>query len=744
MAEISHYFGITDWFHKKTEELSGGQKQILNLASVMITDPKLLLLDEPTAQLDPIAAGDFLALLDRLHRELGITIVMATHHSDECAHLADRMVFLENGHAIPGSSREVLASLHQRGRSAFMPEVSYVACRLMEGENHIDAEDGSCLESMNIERRSLGIKKHEQMAKMPLEAGTAGLFLREYAETHVFDPEAAEGIASEDMKDRETVVSLQDLWFRYEKNGKDILRGFTLELKRGTVTALLGGNGCGKSTLLNLIAGITPLQKGKLKRNGKLRLIPQDPKLLFTRERVGQELELCKDPAERERLRDLCGLAGLEERHPYDLSGGEQQKMALFILLTDAPEILLLDEPAKGMDPEFVREFIGILRQLAKEGHTILLVSHSTLFCRDVADTCALMFDGSIVQEAPPREFFRENTFYTTQIRRMAGDLIPGAVAPEDILKVFGAEEKSSDNTPNNLSITGQDQIDPSDIDRPETDRSTVNKTLFEQNKPDQNKADSDRSNRSEIKGSRSDGLGKLSFSEFLIHLIPVILIPATVLFGTLVLQGKKYLFISLLVLAEALLPEVVLFEKKKHTSGEVVMLSCMIAMTVAGRLLFMPFPEVKPVTALVLITGVAFGPSFGFLCGAFGMLISNMLMGQGAWSPWQMTSMGLLGLLAGLLFHSARERFSTDGRVRMLILLCTYAFFSVILLYGGIMNPAAAVLSGIELNTETLIAYYLSGFPFDLIHAVTTVAFLLLLMLPMMKKLERVRLKYL
>ncbi|MBR5533972.1 MAG: ATP-binding cassette domain-containing protein, partial [Ruminiclostridium sp.] len=417
VAEMASFFGIQTWFYKKVTDLSGGQKQLLNLAAVMVLQPSVLILDEPTSQLDPIAASDFLAVLGKINRELGTTIILTEHRLEETFPLASSVAVLDQGKLLcQGSPQEVGAALREKGHSMFlaMPTAMGVWAAV---ENDLPC---------------------------PVTVREGRDWLTAFAQTYPLGELPPERRYRYPEK---PVLRGEELWFKYDQEGPDVVKGLTLEVKRGEFLALLGGNGTGKTTSLSLLAGLNKPYRGKLERTGTVGVLPQDPQALFVKKTLREDLmELVRDLPEGEReekaarLISLCRLEGLLDRHPYDLSGGEQQRAALAKILLLDPEILLLDEPTKGLDAEFKVILAEILQTLLARGVTILMVSHDVEFCARYAHRCALFFDGSIVTEGTPRDFFSGNSFYTTSANRMARSLLPDAVTPEDIIAACGGE----------------------------------------------------------------------------------------------------------------------------------------------------------------------------------------------------------------------------------------------------------------------------------------------------------------
>ena len=419
VAEMASFFGIQTWFYKNVTELSGGQKQLLNLASIMAMQPSVLILDEPTSQLDPIAASDFLATIGKVNRELGTTILLTEHRLEEAFPLSDRVLVMDRGTLIAdGTSREVGDLLRGSGHGMFlaMPTAMRVWASVKD------------------------------TAPCPITVRDGRDWLEEYATRHPLAilPEETVPKTADD-----TAIALEDVWFKYDKDLPDVVKGVSLEVKKGEFLALLGGNGTGKTTTLSLVGGLMEPYRGEVSLNGSVATLPQDPQTLFVKKTVREDLyEMFRgmriDKAHQEnriaRAVQLCRLEEVLDRHPYDLSGGEQQRAALAKVLLLEPEILLLDEPTKGLDAEFKQMFAVILKTLQRRGVTIFMVSHDVEFCAEHADRCALFFDGNIVSQGRPREFFSGNSFYTTSANRMARGLLSDAVTARDVMAACGGE----------------------------------------------------------------------------------------------------------------------------------------------------------------------------------------------------------------------------------------------------------------------------------------------------------------
>ncbi len=417
VAEMATFFGMQNWFHQRVCDLSGGQKQLLNLASVMVMQPEVLILDEPTAQLDPIAAEEFFQILSKINREMGTTVILSEHRLEEAFSLARRVVVLEEGKCVAaGTPGQVGAALREQN--------SKMWC------------------AMPTAMRVYGALEQDTAFPVCINQG------RNWLSNYVRENDVIEKSVPQTNQKRthEPVVCLSDLCFRYGKHQPDVINGLTYTAHKGMLHAILGGNGTGKTTLLSLICGQKRPKSGKVQVNcRKLGVLPQNPETLFVKKTV--ELDLydmlteCKisEQEREERLNGvvtLCNLEHVLSRHPYDLSGGEKQRAALAKVLLMKPDLLLLDEPTKGMDAHFKEEFAQILSSLTQAGVTILMVSHDIEFCARNTDHCALMFDGGIVSEGSPRTFFAQKRFYTTAANRMARGVLEHVILAEDIISL--------------------------------------------------------------------------------------------------------------------------------------------------------------------------------------------------------------------------------------------------------------------------------------------------------------------
>lgn len=407
VAETSYFFGLEDWLHRDTDTLSGGRKQLLSLAAVLALRPRVLLLDEPTSQLDPVAEKNFLHALFRVNRELGCTVVVATHQPRPMLEYATCAYRIEGGRV-----REVadMASLGRREPllSDGMPGWGATRC----AKNGVFCRREGNLGSMEPSEDVSGAKNTQKMDKSSEFAAQTSL------ENGPEASSCADGGRTLQKMHGGSATTLSEGWFRYDRASGWVLRGLDVAFSAGAVHAIVGGNGCGKSTMLSVLAKTAKLQRGRMVRGAaSAALLPQNPKALLVAETVHDELmewaSTCGyDEATAQEQAARLGLAGLEARHPYDLSGGQRQLLALAKLLLIGPELLLLDEPIKGLDLASRRIIARALRDHAQAGGTVIMATHDLDFAEQVSDDIAMMFDGEIACMEPPADFFADNVFY--------------------------------------------------------------------------------------------------------------------------------------------------------------------------------------------------------------------------------------------------------------------------------------------------------------------------------------------
>lgn len=428
VGEMANYFGITSLFRKKTTELSGGQKQLMNLASVMAMSPDVIILDEPTSQLDPITANDFITTLKKINDELGLTVIIIEHRLQEVFPIADKVAVMEDGKVICyDTPRNVCEKLSNHPMSQGFPS----AVRIWQKSG----SKGECPLTVKEGRNFINLNFFER--KLPLR---------------------------NTIPNTEDIITLKDVFFRYEKGGNDILSGTNLSIKKGEHFCILGGNGSGKTTTLKILAGLLKPYRGKvIIDNNKMTkkttadfnrlgvaMLPQNPESVFLKSRVIDDYtELCKikgiEKSDYEdkinSVAEKLGIKDLLENHPYDLSGGEIQKCALGKVLISEPKILLLDEPTKGVDAYSKIALSKILQEIKSDGVTIITVTHDVEFASIVADRCGLFFDGEVLSSLVPQEFFSKNNFYTTASSRISRDKFANAVTVDDVVSLIKEEQ---------------------------------------------------------------------------------------------------------------------------------------------------------------------------------------------------------------------------------------------------------------------------------------------------------------
>lgn len=788
VAEMCSFFGLNSIFHKKVNELSGGQKQLVNLASVLALSPDVVILDEPASQLDPMAARDFFQCLERINRELGITIIITEHRLEELWAMCDRFILLDHGTVLyDGTIQEGVQTLYETVPSIELP----AACRIAFGL--------------------------QEKAQVPVTVTEGRNWLAGYDREH----EQTGEVATRAYKGEHKIIEIRELFFRYDQMAYDVLHGLNLSVYEGEILAVNGSNGCGKSTLLSLIAGADTPYRGRIRieKGKRVGLLPQDPKLLFTASTVRGELGIEKNSnsvlaqdktgqSNRYRVAELCGLIKLLERHPYDLSGGEQQRLGLARVLIGMPDIILMDEPTKGMDAEFKQTFAEILGKLQMQGCTIVIVSHDIEFCAQTADQVCLIFDGETAVVNGVTEYFTGNEFYTTAAARIARDIVDRAVTVEDVLAAYG-ENADQSGTDAGASWKKADKLGTDIEDSKQTEKDT---DKYKQSCAEVRQI-ADKQHKNIVSGKvafgrrlslvittlvmavcfiitiRQSDLTRLiddgrvtsegmfyvgiyvafilaillfiwllcplakaqdqeierrkryhiSRKNMTVTVVCILAAAATIWMGKAVLSDRKYYFISLLVLIEMMIPFGVAFETRKVSARDLVTVAVLCALAAVGRTAFFMIPNFNPVMAIVILSGVAFGCETGFITGAVTMLVSNMVFGQGPWTPWQMFSMGLVGFAAGLVFNNSKIR---GGQLTRLS-LCVFGGFCCIIIYGGIMNPASVIMWQPAVNMQMILAAYVTGFPFDVVQGFATVLFLWIMAHPFLEKLDRIKIKY-
>ena len=478
VAEMSEYFGITGWYDREVSKLSGGQKQILNLASVMVMQPGILLLDEPTANLDPLAAIRFLDVVKRINQELGVTVVMVEHNLEHIYADADRIIAIDKGRVAANSSpKKAAADIIAAG--SFLIEGLPVASRLYSGYNKKNGNSVVSYNNVNIDSNNKD--NHILSDEIPLTVKEGRRWYVNYKKVYgkditkdkdkinnfagksiINDKVIKKDVLEEDNitgnKNKKrigfikknnlenkssrkntdnienTVCQLKNVSYSYNKKLPYIIDGVDVSFKEGQITAILGGNGAGKSTMLKLIAGIIEPVRGKIISNKRIIMLPQDPKAVFTEVSVEEELaEVLMDkgngiynnmPMEDKReiveqIIEEFGLNDIRKNNPYDISGGQQEKLAIAKVLLLKPEVLLLDEPTNGLDPYFKKTLGKLLKKINAGGVTIIIVSHDLEFVDSFCDDVIMLFDRKVAAQDSTHKFLRDNMFYTTNYYRI-------------------------------------------------------------------------------------------------------------------------------------------------------------------------------------------------------------------------------------------------------------------------------------------------------------------------------------
>lgn len=406
VAEIAHFFGIEPWFRQATDTLSGGQQQLVNLASVLVMQPSVLVLDEPTAQLDPVAARQFLRALKRVNDELGVTVLLCEHDLEEVLPLCDQVLYLQDGVlAFDGPPQDFLQFMARPACARFVPALP-AASRLALSLGCADPMPLTVQQGRALVERQAGRLAADPLPDVPEPNGPACL-------------------------------TAKHLWFRYEAKAPYILQDWSLALYPGEIHALVGGNGCGKTTALSVLCGGLKPQRGKLKAEAPPALLCQDTRAMFVYDSIGKELRhAARQSGQAHRADELVrqlALSSLLDRHPYDVSVGERQRAALAKCLLSGANALLLDEPTKGMDAFSKQQVAQLLSLCKRMGQAVCLVTHDLEFAARVADRCSMMFDGTLIASDGGKAFFCGNQFYTTAVHRMTNGLLPGCVVQEDI-----------------------------------------------------------------------------------------------------------------------------------------------------------------------------------------------------------------------------------------------------------------------------------------------------------------------
>ena len=418
LAEIVNYLDINDLLEKHTMELSGGEAQLVSLASLLVLDPEVILLDEASSQLNPLTRKKFLEILKRINQDFGITIILVEHNLEDVLEFTDKIIVLDKGKMIYFGLKEEAINFLASNKQyfAFLPKTLQIS-------KYLDL--GSLLHLKDVKEALKNKYKNE---------------INFSYEAKVFEKE---------------IIKAEDLYYRYSKKEKDVLEKLSLTVYDNEILGLVGGNGVGKTTLLKNLAGIRSFYSGKIEIENKnirkykgnilyknlIAYLPQDPLTLFLKRTVGEDLEyyvksLDLDKALLEKLLVKFDLKPLLEMSPYDLSGGELQKAAFTKILLSKPKILFLDEPTKGMDFSLREELKEILMDLKAKGATIIIATHDLEFIASVADRVGIMFNGKVLSLTDSHSFFSNSNFYTTVASLASRDLYDKVITVPELVEI--------------------------------------------------------------------------------------------------------------------------------------------------------------------------------------------------------------------------------------------------------------------------------------------------------------------
>ncbi|OUM99929.1 MAG: hypothetical protein BAA02_07350 [Paenibacillaceae bacterium ZCTH02-B3] len=752
LAELAGFFGLEPLLEKPLEELSGGRKQAVNLAAVLLCRPRLLLMDEPLAQLDPQAARELIGLIRRLNEERGVTVLMSEHRLDELLPAADRVILLEaGGVAFNGPPADFIRAVWRSGdpgRLMFLPAATAWALRRFGDEALADppldvkAVRRICLTEGVAGSRMYPAEGLTGPAPGEMREGNSG------SPRHGAERRAEEGNG---RRRKEPLLSAQGVFFAYSRGEPAVIRGLDWTLGRGEFVALLGANGSGKSTLLQLLAGLRRPQRGDVRlagvpvhrlpagtRTARIGYLAQNPLLHFVHETVREELihaaafTGAADPEEEAlRLARRFDLEHLLERHPHDLSGGERQRAALAIAVAGRPDVLLLDEPTKGLDPFAKAKLADELRRLNGEGMTLVAATHDVEFAEAHASRCALLFRGEIAADEPAETFFRGNFFYVSPLRRLAdgrGEESRGS----------GSDGGFGDGPDGGTTSGTGDETESGTVGRQNggSDNGTAAGRAVG--------ADAASADSRPKAGAGAAGAVRAGWRNVLalFRRMPAHLwmIPAAVAYaalGVMAFRRGASLLAGFAMVFLALVPFYARYERKMRGARELALVAVLAALASVGRVPFaLLLPSFTPVTFIVMVTGVVFGAEAGFIAGSMSALVSNFFLGQGPWTPWQMFAWGMAGYTAGLL---ARGGLFWRKRAPLAALGLVWGF-----LYGWILNASIAIDQWAQTKSwANVLAVYAAGLPFDAIHAAANVFFLALFGPAWIRLLERYRDKY-
>jgi len=422
VEEVALALAIPHLLDRAVDTLSGGELQRVALAAALVTRPRLVLLDEPTSQLDPVAGDELVWLLRRLNEEWGVTILLAEHRLERCLAAADRVIAMTSGSvAFDGDPGSFLAWAQDADAALETP-----AARLFS--------------LLDIEPLPVGVRAARQSLAAPSAADRGEPDpLRTACTFSAVRPRPAADPPPKKLREEgvrlptTTALASRNLWVELtrQETPRDVLRGIDLRIKGGERVALMGRNGAGKSTLLRTAAGLHDPVRGKIETPGDIALLTQNPSDYLVRERVGDELP---GDAGLAVLR-LVGLEQAIDADPRDLSGGERQRLALAIALAgrmdgDAlPGLVALDEPTRGMDRARKDDLVGLIGDLAERGAGLLVATHDVEFAAAFAERVVLLGDGVVIADGPAPDILSGGWYFATEVARVLD--LPGVITPE-------------------------------------------------------------------------------------------------------------------------------------------------------------------------------------------------------------------------------------------------------------------------------------------------------------------------
>jgi len=420
VMEVTGVLGLSGYLNGFIPELSGGQKQKVALASVLAMQPSILLLDEPTSQLDPISGEEILTMVRRLNEENGITVVLIEQRLERCFHLADRILVMDKGEIIyDHHAPDAIAHWAVKNNIPFIPPLAQLFASVHYPEIPVTVKQG---------RRIL--KSFYPSVKSTIDRQNS---LEKNAQVL-------------QVSDKKKLVDIHNLWFTYS-NGQEVLKNINFNISPGEFVVVMGENGAGKTTLIKNINGLLKPGRGHVKVEERdtrkcsvedlasvIGYLSQDPNDYLFLPSVREELSFTmnnlglKDDGIIEKLLIRLNLLVHAEENPRDLSTGERQRVALASVLVARPKLLLLDEPTRGLDYLLKEELGNILLEFQKEGTAVLVITHDVEFAAEYADRIILMTDGTIVANGSKYEILTNSTFYSPQISKLFNNIIDNVV----------------------------------------------------------------------------------------------------------------------------------------------------------------------------------------------------------------------------------------------------------------------------------------------------------------------------